>query len=371
MKKLILSISALVALIVPTVSHSMFSRIGQRTNYTTATNFVRPEKEDTQKLPLVYHEDYNIRFFGLENRSPFDSKKYGKVYKYLIDKVGIHENQFHKPEEVTDEELRKVHSQEYLKALHDSASETFAQIIDDPLFRFLPNFITRKKGLRPMRLATGGTLKATELALQQEWAINLSGGYHHAKKDEGGGGCAYADISLTVCNVFEKNPNAKIMIVDLDAHQGNGHESISGPDKRVTIFDVYGETMYPQDHQVKQYIRFNYPVDPYIQDNEYLAIIKKNLPRAIARVKPDLIIYNAGTDIFEKDPLGNMDISEDGIKQRDELVFRQALSQKIPIVMVLSGGYTKESAGIISRSIENLIKNVIPQYKPEVTQYIS
>ncbi len=84
---------------------------------------------------------------------------------------------------------------------------------------------------------------------------------------------------------------------------------------------------------------------------------------AISRVKPDLIIYNAGTDIFEKDMVGAMNISEHGIKQRDEIVFSHALSRDIPIVMVLSGGYSKESAGIISKSIENLIKNIIPQYK--------
>ena len=329
------------------------------------------KKHNAQKLPLVYHQNYNIGFFGLENLHPFDSKKYGKIYKYLIDKVGIDKNQFHKPEEVTDEQLKKVHSQAYLKTLHDSASKTFAQISEVPLLRFLPNFIIRKKALKPMRLATGGTIKATELALKHGWAINLSGGYHHAKKDEGGGFSAYADIPLAAHNVFEKNPKAKIMIVDLDTHQGNGNEAILGPDERVAIFDVYSAAIYPQDHDVKKYIKFNYPVHGGIQDNEYLEIIRKNLPRAIDIVKPDLIIYNAGTDIFEKDPLGNMDISEDGIKQRDEFVFNQALSQKIPIVMLLSGGYTKESAGIISRSIENLIKNVIPQYKPEVTQYIS
>ena len=302
--------------------------------------FIPEKKHNAQKLPLVYHNDYNIGFFGLENLHPFDSKKYGKIYKYLIDKVGIDKNQFHKPEEVTDEQLKKVHSQAYLKTLHDSASKTFAQISEVPLLRFLPNFITRKKALRPMRLATGGTLKATELAFKHGWAINLSGGYHHAKRDKGGGFSAYADIPLAAYNVFEKDPNAKIMIVDLDAHQGNGHEAILGPDKRVTIFDVYNGTIYPQDHQVKRYIRFDYPVEPHIQDNAYLKIISEKLPEAIDVVKPDLIIYIAGTDIFEKDPLGQMGISKDGIKKRDEFVFNQALSKKIPIVMVLLDSQT-------------------------------
>ena len=314
-------------------------------------------------LPIVYHKNYNIGFLGLEKFHSFDSKKYGKIHKYLIDNVGIHKNQFYKPAEITDEELKKVHSQKYHRKLHDYASTTFAQISGLWPLRLLPNFLTRKYALQPMQLATGGTIKATELALQKGWAINLSGGYHHAKKDTGDGFCAYADIPLAACKVFEKNPNAKIMIVDLDAHQGNGHEAILGPDERVAIFDVYNSSIYPNDHGVKQYIRFNHPVRSNIQDNEYLEIVKKNLPEAINTAKPDLIIYNAGTDIFEKDMVGSMNISENGIKQRDEIVFEQALSRDIPIVMVLSGGYTKESAGIISKSIENLLKKVIPQYK--------
>ena len=318
------------------------------------------------KLPIVYHKDYNIGFLGLEKFHPFDSKKYGKIHKHLIEEVGIHKNQFYKPKEVTDKELKKVHSQKYLKKLHNDASAMFAQISEIHPLRYLPNFLIRRYALRPMRLATGGTIKATELALQEGWAINLSGGYHHAKKDKGNGFCAYADIPLATCRVFEKNPNAKIMIVDLDAHQGNGHEAILGPDERVAIFDVYNSTIYPGDHEVKRYIRFNHPVRSNIEDNEYLEIIKKNLPVAINRVKPDLIIYNAGTDIFAKDMVGAMNISENGIRQRDELVFTQALSKQIPIVMVLSGGYSKESAGIISRSIEHLVKKVIPQYKPEL-----
>jgi histone deacetylase 11 len=333
--------------------------------------FNTKEKDNNHKLPLVYHENYNISFFGLENFHAFDTQKYGKIYNYLITKAGISKNQFCRPEEITDEELRKVHSHSYLATLHKNASKTFAQISEVPLFSLLPNSITRKKALRPMRLATGGTLKATDLALDYGWAINLSGGYHHAKRDKGEGFCVYADISLAACNVFEKNPNAKIMIVDLDAHQGNGHESISGPDKRITIFDVYGKYLYPRDEQVKQYIQFNYPIAGSIKDDDYLAIIKNNLPKAITIAKPNLIIYNAGTDIFKNDGFSHMLVSENGIIQRDEFVFVQALQHNIPIVMVLSGGYTKESARIISKSIKNLITKIIPHYKPEMKQYSS
>ena len=153
--------------------------------------------------------------------------------------------------------------------------------------------------------------------------------------------------------------NAKILIVDLDAHQGNGHESIHAKDKRVKIFDVYSGNNYPGDEAAKEAIDFNYPVKHGIRDAEYLSLLHVELPKAINQVNPDLIVYNAGTDIFEGDPLGRMSISEGGIMKRDEFVFRLAQEKKIPILMVLSGGYSSDSARIIGKSLENVLKNVL------------
>ena len=347
------------------------------------TRIFSPKEPSVQKLPIVYHKDYNIGFSTglsfldnwIDNLHPFDSKKYGKVHQYLINAVGMHKNQFHKPEEVTDEELETVHSQDYLKSLHDSPAykvgsiSGISQICKLSHYKILSpflNFLARKRVLKPMRLATGGTVKATALALEHGWSINLSGGYHHAEAANNNDSfCIYTDIPLAAHKILEQNPDKKIMVVDLDAHQGNGHEAILGPDKRVTIFDIYSKKATPRREHVKKYIDFHHPVNAGIKDEEYLKIIRSDLAQAIDVTKPDLIIYNAGTDILSSDPLCDMDISENGIEKRDAMVFAQALSRKIPIAMVLSGGYTKESAGIISRSIEHLVKNISPQQKPE------
>ncbi len=310
-----------------------------------------------KKLPIVYHKDYNISLAGVEKLHSFDSQKYRRVYNHLVTTVGIKPERFHTPTMATQDDLLKVHTSAYLDSLNSSAA--VAKIVYLPQLNYLPHFVLRRNLLEPMKLATSGTVLATELALQEGWAINLGGGYHHAKATEGSGGCAFSDIALAIHWVHELHPNYKILVVDLDAHQGNGVEMICGPDKRVSIFDVYNEDMYPQDKAAKKYIDFNHPVKSGIKDKAYLKILADHLPAAIAASKPDLIVYNAGTDIYEKDPLGRMSVSEAGIIERDEFVFRCALDEKIPVVMILSGGYTKESHSIISKSITNILQMVL------------
>ena len=122
---------------------------------------------------------------------------------------------------------------------------------------------------------------------------------------------------------------------------------------------MYGDYNYPYDLNAREYIDFNYPIGLGTKTKEYLAILKENLPKAIEQTKPNLIIYNAGTDILEGDVVGKLAVSEEGIIERDEFVFEQAKQNNIPISMLLSGGYTQQSAGIISNSIQNLFEKKI------------
>jgi histone deacetylase 11 len=194
--------------------------------------------------------------------------------------------------------------------------------------------------------------------MEKGWAINLSGGYHHTKSDRSSGFGFYADVPIAINMLWEDDPELKVLIIDLDAHQGNGNEAILKDDPRIFIFDMYHEDNYPGDDEVKKYIDFDIPVGSMDAEG-YMAIISKDIPAAIMESQPDLIIYNAGTDIYSQDPLGKMNVSKEGIINRDEIVFRNAVKNEIPILMVLSGGYTAESANIIGESIENLFKNIL------------
>jgi len=315
------------------------------------------EKRMLNKVPIIFSKHYDITLLGLQKLHPFDTEKYGKVYDYLVKNLGIKKSRFYVPEIVSDEDLLSVHTREYLSSLNKSRN--IARIAELGVLAFIPNFILQRDVLKPMKYATGGTILGCNLALKYGWAINLSGGYHHAKTDSGGGFCFFADIPIAGYKLLNKNPHLSILIVDLDAHQGNGCECIFKNDPRIHIFDVYNEQIYPQDYEAKKHIEFDYPVKAYIEDKEYISLVERGLSNAIAKSKPDIIIYNAGTDVFTEDFLGCMSISEYGIIKRDEVVFRNARKNKIPILMVLSGGYTQKSAAIIGRSIENILKNVI------------
>lgn len=309
------------------------------------------------KLPIIYSDKYNIRFFGLEKRHPFDAAKYGKVYRYLTEELSIDEERFYRPLPVTQKELLSVHTLEYLQSL--KSARAIAQIAELPALAVLPGWLLRQVILKPMQYATGGTLLAVELAFEYGWSINLAGGYHHAKGSSGAGFCFYADIPIAVCAALKKNPDLSVLVVDLDVHQGNGCAHLFKHDPQVRIFDVYNYDIYPWDKRAQQYVDFKYPIASATSETAYLTLIEEALSQALQCCSPELLIYNAGTDILIGDPLGGMGISEQGIIHRDALVFHQARANNIPIVMVLSGGYTKQSASVIAHSIEYLLKTVV------------
>ncbi|NWH16813.1 HDA11 deacetylase, partial [Grus americana] len=198
-------------------------------------------------------------------------------------------------------------------------------------------------------------LKAGKLAVDRGWAINVGGGFHHCSSDKGGGFCAYADITLAIKFLFERVQGvSKATIIDLDAHQGNGHERDFMDDHRVYIMDAYNRYIYPGDGFAKRAIKRKVELEWGTEDTEYLQKVHTHVEGALNELKPDIIVYNAGTDILDGDPLGGLAISPQGIVKRDEVVFKAARSRRIPILMVTSGGYQKRTARIIADSILNL-----------------
>ncbi|XP_074054473.1 histone deacetylase 11 isoform X3 [Macrotis lagotis] len=230
-----------------------------------------------------------------------------------------------------------------------------ATITEIPPVVLLPNFLVQRHVLRPLRTQTGGTIMAGKLAIERGWAINIGGGFHHCSSDKGGGFCAYADITLSIKFLFDRVEGvSKATIIDLDAHQGNGHERDFMNDSRVYIMDVYNRNIYPGDTFAKRAIKRKVELDWGTGDNEYLRKVAEHTEKALKEQPPDVMIYNAGTDILEGDPLGGLSISAEGIVKRDELVFRAARKHNVPIFMVTSGGYQKHTARIIADSILNL-----------------
>lgn len=206
-----------------------------------------------------------------------------------------------------------------------------------------------------MRYQTGGSVQAGHLALEHGWAINLGGGFHHCYSNRGGGFCPYADVTLLVKTVLNAKAGVdRVMIVDLDAHQGNGHERDFMGAKSVYILDMYNYRIYPRDNQAKLAIKVAVELKPFTEDSEYLDKLRTNFDKSLALFQPNFIVYNAGTDVLAGDPLGLLSISPAGVIERDEIVFGAAIERHIPIVMLLSGGYLRSSAKVIADSMINL-----------------
>ena len=306
-----------------------------------------PDTKD--RIPIAYHNSYNISAGGIEKLHPFDSQKYGKVYsslaipgKHLI------------PDKCPRKLLRAVHPFWYLFSL--CYSFQVFRAVEVPVC-ILPAFLLRWRVLDPMLYATHGSIIAGCAAVSNgKWAINLAGGYHHASSSSCGGFCIYADITLTIYWLRRWFPTkvSKVMIVDLDAHQGNGHERDFINDPNTYIMDFYNAGIYPGDFEVKSAIRYQENFDLFHSDLVYLEKLRVGLKVAISEFRPDFILYNAGTDCMEGDPLGNMSLTQEGIIARDEQVFSSAFEHSIPVLMVLSGGYQKQNAPTISLSISNL-----------------
>ncbi|GJN38680.1 hypothetical protein PR202_gb27745 [Eleusine coracana subsp. coracana] len=289
----------------------------------------------SSKAPVVYSPTYDIAFMGMEKLHPFDSAKWGRICKYLTKEGHLQKTRVVEPLEASKEDLLVVHTEAYLNSL--KSSFRVAAIVEVPPVAFVPNWVVQRKLLHPFRKQVGGSILSAKLALERGWAINVGGGFHHCSAEEGGGFCAYADISLCIQFAFVRLNISRVMIIDLDAHQGNGHEKDFANDERVYILDMYNAGIYPFDFAAKRYIDQKVELASGTKTDEYLEQLDKALEVAKSRFQPQLIVYNAGTDILDGDPLGRLKITPEGVVIRDEKVFRFAKDQNIPLLMLTSG----------------------------------
>lgn len=319
------------------------------------------------KVPLIYSTSYDISFLGMEKLHPFDSSKWGRICRFLITERILDKNRIVEPLEASQDDLLVVHSESYLNSL--KGSQKVAYIIEVPPVALLPNCLIQLKVLHPFRKQVGGSILAGKLAKERGWAINVGGGFHHCSSERGGGFCVYADISLCIHYALVRLNISRVMIIDLDAHQGNGHEMDFANDSRVYIVDMFNSEIYPFDFEARRYIDQKVELVSGTTTNEYLEILDKALKVAEHKFDPELVVYNAGTDILDGDPLGRLKVSPDGVISRDEKVFRFAKEKNIPLVMLTSGGYMKSSARVIADSISNLSrKSLIDLGSPVTTK---
>ncbi|KAF6206942.1 hypothetical protein GE061_018178 [Apolygus lucorum] len=315
------------------------------------THHFSVELKPGQQLPIVYHPRYNLQFFLMDKLHPVDGHKWGRIFNKLGE-IGIREEHIHLSREPSMEELLYGNTAKHLKSLKNSWK--IASSTDIWMLAFVPNFYLQRKVLRPMRYQVYGTLLAGQLALKRGWAINIGGGFHQSSRSKMVGMSLYADISLLVNYLFENISYVKkIMIVNLDGHQGCGFETDFMDCDNVYIMDVYSRSIRPRDEAAKLAIKCQVELKSRTRDFEYLSKVETNFLKSLNAFTPDLVIFNAGTCILQGD-IANLSISPEGIVKRDQLIFVVCRQRKLPIVMLTSGGFTRKNAGVVADSIKNL-----------------
>ena len=284
-------------------------------------------------LKIAFHPIYK---HPLPEGHRFPMEKYELLPQQLLHEGTCSEDNFFKPERPNDKYILAVHEPEYYyDLLNITLDQRAARKIGFPLSEVL---VERE------RLITDGTLKATEYALQNGIAMNIAGGTHHAYTNRGEAFCMLNDQAIGARYLQAKGLSKKILIVDLDVHQGNGTAEIFKNDKSVYTFSMHGKSNYPFK---KEQSDLDIALDNDINDKDYLKILKSTLPRIIDMQNPDFIFYLCGVDVIASDKLGKLGMTINGCKERDRFVLQQCKNNNIPVMCSMGGGYSPDIKTIV------------------------
>lgn len=302
-------------------------------------------------MNIYYHPQYNINLGLLSYLHPFDGRKFSKVFKAIksLDGIDIKQLGGPVPQVAIDNFVGGIQR----KLLHEK--RYILRALEIPYIPLLPFSIIDKRILLPMRWGIEGTIEASKDALKGNVAWNLSGGYHHATPRNSEGFCIYNDIGIAVQEMLATNlisETDKILIVDIDAHHGNGNAYTFMDNKNVTILDIYNNDVYPQNNYTKERVNIDVPMAAGTEGTQYNEALKN----ALDKLDGDYCIAYvvAGTDVLASDPLGRLGLSISECVERDKLVYEKLQSLSIPAVFVGGGGYSSESAQAIAESIKCL-----------------
>jgi len=297
---------------------------------------------------LVYSEKYYLPI----GQHIFRADKYRLIREWLLREHVADESDFIAPEPATDSEVMLVHSPHYVNKLMEGALSAREELQMEIPYS--------SQVVDAFLLHTGGSILAAERALEDRVSINLGGGFHHAFPEHGEGFCMIHDFAVAIRVLQSRDRIGRAMTVDCDVHQGNGTAVIFGgssrapgtlpsaaaPPSRETVSQSAAKDVFTISlHQEHNYPYTKPPssIDVNLPDGcgdaEYLAWLDNALSSGLRQFEPDLICYVAGADPFREDQLGGLGLTIEGLKQRDELVFRAALARNIPVMVTYAGGY--------------------------------
>jgi acetoin utilization deacetylase AcuC-like enzyme len=235
-----------------------------------------------------------------------------------------------------DEIILLTHDAQYLRRLNDqNLSEREQRSIGFPQS---PALTLREK------IITQGTIDCARYAISHGVSLNVAGGTHHAFSDHGEGFCLLNDFAVAARLLLSNREVSKVLIIDLDVHQGNGTASIFNGDPKVFTFSMHGAHNYPFRKELSD---LDVPLPDGIGDEEYMSLLESHLPQLLDSQQPDLVFYLSGVDILSTDRFGKLNISMMGCLRRDTFVFRALKERSIPCAVSMGGGYSPDVRTIV------------------------
>ncbi len=290
-------------------------------------------------LHIVHHADYRA---PRPERGTFVFDKYQLVMEAIAQISGDYI--VYPPDQIERQWIDAVHDPAYVSQVQSAT---------------VPPEIERRIGFpvtgdiaRRVRYTSGGTWAAAQLAIEHGYAANSAGGSHHALAASGAGFCVFNDLAVAANRLIHERDAARIMIIDLDVHQGDGTASLLAGRTDIFTLSVHAEKNFPVR---KARSNLDIALPDQTDDDAYMAVLQHHLPKALATFSPDMILYQAGVDPHAEDKLGRLALSDKGLERRDRYVVGLARRQGIPIASALGGGYGKDQNAVAFRHAWSMV----------------
>ncbi|WP_136253283.1 histone deacetylase family protein [Onishia niordana] len=286
-------------------------------------------------LPLIHHSGYTIE---MPPRHPFPMAKFRVLRETLAAEKLEHLAEWITPQPASEASLARVHTADYLHAFLGGTLNESAQRRSG--FRWSESLVARTL------LEVGGTQASVEAALDTGLACNTAGGTHHAHADAASGYCLINDLAVAAAHALDRRWVKRILIVDLDVHQGDGTARLFRNDQRVFTFSMHGAENFPAR---KQHSDLDIALPRGTGNLDYLARLRASLPPLLVQFAPDLVLYDAGVDVHADDRLGHLALCDDGLFARDHYVLGTCRDAHIPVAAVIGGGYDRDLEALANR----------------------
>ena len=284
-------------------------------------------------LKIAFHQNY---IHPLDKNHRFPMIKYELIPEQLLRENTCSPDNFFEPGIISDKIVLKTHEQEYFERFKNlKLTKKEVREIGFPLSKEL---VTRE-----MTIAQG-TIDSVNYSLKNGVSMNIAGGTHHAFYDRGEAFCMLNDQAIAAKYLINKKLAKKVMVIDLDVHQGNGTASIFSTNKDVFTISFHGKKNYPFR---KEKSDIDVEFDDNTGDKLYLNKLENLIPNAIDNFKPDFIFYLSGVDVLNNDKLGRLGLSIDGCKERDKFILELCNKNSIPVQVSMGGGYSELLKNII------------------------